>query len=372
MRIALLISAFACASTVVLAGSAVLRGRSAGAETPAAESTRAHANRKLEGASAAATAAAAAAAAAESSPMPSYKEILNIFKRGGGVGEGNDDSRRSSGDDSNVYDNSSDIPKNEDLGFLWNLWYTKGIKYEARGTDFCVMCKGKGGCKKGDEVVTSHCNRNDPDMRWEYIKIKNGVGLMKTRYHNLCLEMNDLKEYRLQKCDEDEERQMFQGLSYKGKFKLHPYKRRFADKKKCISMLHHPLAKDDHDGEEIIDQPCHKPERTQTVYWVADFRDEVKERLGKKDYDCSKKNKCRECEGNCSNDNDCKGDLVCYKRGDEGWRENLKNGHDPNGWAIIPGCDGMGKYGRNYCSMEKYVSPYSDKEIEALIEENDY
>ena len=393
MRITLLFSVLACASTVALAGSAVLRGRSAGAdERSAEESTHAaHAGRALAG-STVSPSTTAAGAVDSSASIPSYEEILNIFKRVGGDSGGNNnnnmnqrngrknrrrkknknnDSSSSSDKDTNVYDNASDIPKNEKLGFLWHLWYTKGIKYEARGSDFCVMCKGKSGCEKGDEVVTSHCNPNDPDMRWEYIKVKNGVGLMKTRYHNLCLEMNDLKEYRLQRCDEDEERQMFQGLSYRGKFKLHPYKRRFADKKQCISMLHHPLAKDDHDGEEIIDQPCYKPERTETVYWVADFRDEVEEEIGRKDYDCSKKDKCRECEGNCSDDNECKGDLVCYKRGDEGWRENLKNKHDPNGWAQIPGCTGMGKYGRNYCAKEKYVSPYSDEEIEAILEKND-
>ena len=50
---------------------------------------------------------------------------------------------------------------------------------------------------------------------------------------------------------------------------------------------------------------------------------------------------------------------------------NLKNKHDPNGWAQIPGCTGMGKYGRNYCAKEKYVSPYSDEEIEAILEKND-
>ena len=257
MRITLLIAVLAYASTAVLAGSAVLRGRSAGAgETSADDSSHAHADRVLEGTAA----TTAATGAADSSSIPSYEEILNIFKRVGGGGGGNNNnnmnqrngrknrkgnkkknSSSSSDDDTNVYDNSSDIPKNEKLGFLWHLWYTKGIKYEARGSDFCVMCKGKSGCDKGDEVVTSHCNPNDPDMRWEYIKVKNGVGLMKTRYHNLCLEMNDSK-YRLKKCDKDEERQMFQGLSYKGKFKLHPYKRRFSDKKQCLSMLHHPVS----------------------------------------------------------------------------------------------------------------------------------
>ena len=366
MRVALLLSTLACVcvGTVVFAGSTVLRGRdrSAAANADAEDSLHddANANRELEA-------------------MPPYEEIHNIFMRGGGENNNSeqDESESSSSDDddnntNSFYDNKSDIPQNKGLGFLWHLWYKEGIKYEARGTDFCVMCKGKSGCEKGDEVVTSHCNPNDANMRWEYIKIENGVGLMKTRTRNLCLEMNEEKEYRLQRCERKEERQMFQGLSYKSKFKLHPYKRRFADKEQCISMLHRPLAKDEHDGEEIIDQPCYKPERTETVYWVADFRDEVKEKIGKKDYDCSKKNKCKECEGNCSSDNECKGDLFCYKRSGEKWRESLKDGDNPNGWAEIPGCQGMGKYGRNYCSIEKYESPYSDEQIEEILGQNDY
>ena len=364
MRVALVLSTLACVcvGTVVFAGSTVLRGRDrSAAATAAAEDSLhddANADRRLEA-------------------MPTDKEILNIFerRRKDSNDESESSSSRSSDDDDNdnksFYDNKSDIPQNRDHGFLWHLWYEPGIKYEARGTDFCVMCKGKSGCEKGDEVVTGHCNPNDDNMRWEYIKIKNGVGLMKTRTRNLCLEMGE-KEYRLQRCDRKEERQMFQGLSYKSKFKLHPYKRRFADKEQCMSMLHHPLAKDEHDGEEIIDQPCYKPERTETVFWEADFRDEVKEKIGKKDYDCSKKNKCKECEGNCSSDNECKGDLFCYKRSDEKWRESLKDGENPNGWAEIPGCQGMGKYGRNYCSKEKYESPYSDKQIEELLGQDDY
>ena len=362
MRVALLLSTLAC--VCVGTGSTVLRGRdrSAAANADAEDSLHddANANRELEA-------------------MPPYAEIHNIFMRGGGENNNSehDESESSSSDDddnntNSFYDNKSDILLNKGLGFLWHLWYKEGIKYEARGTDFCVMCKGKSGCEKGDEVVTSHCNPNDANMRWEYIKIKDGVGLMKTRTRNLCLEMNEKKEYRLQTCERKEERQMFQGLSYKSKFKLHPYKRRFADKEQCISMLHRPLAKDEHDGEEIIDQPCYKPERTETVYWVADFRDEVKEKIGKKDYDCSKKNKCKECEGNCSSDNECKGDLFCYKRSGEKWRESLKDGDNPNGWAEIPGCQGMGKYGRNYCSIEKYESPYSDEQIEEILGQNDY
>ena len=46
------------------------------------------------------------------------------------------------------------------------------------------------------------------------------------------------------------------------------------------------------------------------------------------------------CEGNCRSDEQCEGDLVCFER---------------KGFVAVPGCDGQGKKGRNYCveEMEK-------------------
>ena len=67
---------------------------------------------------------------------------------------------------------------------------------------------------------------------------------------------------------------------------------------------------------------------------------------------------------------ECKGDLYCYERGDKGWRTNLENGYDPNPWAQVPGCTGYGKHGKNYCSKKKYESPYSDKEVEEILDKN--
>ena len=295
------------------------------------------------------------------SEIPTYEEILNIFKRNANGKRINKNKRkRRKKTDRNgkkARDEYADkkfedyTGENQDLGFMWHLWYTKGIKYEQRGTDWCVMCQGKDGCEKGSPVVTNHCNPNDPDMRWEYVHLKNGIGQLKTRHHNLCLELReDDKAYLLQRCDEDEEGQMFWGLRYDGKFKLHPYKKRFAKTKQCMSMLHHPLAKKEHDGEEIIDQPCHKPERTQTVYWTADFRPEVEEDIGKRNYKCSAKKRCKECQGDCSNDNECERNLSCFLRNGEGWRIGLEERmHSNNAWAEIPGCSGMGRFGFNYC-----------------------
>ena len=40
------------------------------------------------------------------------------------------------------------------------------------------------------------------------------------------------------------------------------------------------------------------------------------------------------CEGDCDNDGECAGDLICYQR---------------NGYTSVPGCNGEGRRGKDYC-----------------------
>ena len=47
------------------------------------------------------------------------------------------------------------------------------------------------------------------------------------------------------------------------------------------------------------------------------------------------------CEGDCDNDSDCVGDLICYERDGT----NLE--------THLPGCQGIPEYGWDYC-----VNPY--------------
>ena len=263
-----------------------------------------------------------------------------------------------------VYDANGD----KDLGFLWHLYYEPCIKWAPRGYDFCVMCRNYK-CEKNDYVVTSHCNANEEHFRWEWKEVEDGVGLMKTKSTNLCLEGDDSWDFILRPCDQNNERQHFQGFDDTpgAKFKLLPKNHQRGDMPQCMTMLHHPLASNDDDGEMIIDQPCYKAEKTETALWTADYRSKIKEKLEKAKPTCSKE-KCGECEGFCEKDSECKGDLYCYQRGNKGWRTNLENGFDPNPWAQIPGCDGYGKFGKNYCSKDKYNSPYSDKEIKEILD----
>lgn len=256
----------------------------------------------------------------------------------------------------------------KDLGFLWHLYYEPCIKWAPRGYDFCVMCRNYK-CEKNDFVVTSHCNANQEHFRWEWKEVEDGVGLMKTKSTNLCLEGDDSWDFILRPCDEDNERQHFKGFDDApgAKFKLLPKNHQRSNTPQCMTMLHHPLAANDDDGEMIIDQPCYKAEKTETAFWTADYRPKIKEKLEKAKPTCSKE-KCGECKGFCEKDSECKGDLYCYERGNKGWRTNLENGYDLNPWAQVPGCIGYGKFGKNYCSKERYKSPYSDKEIKEILD----
>ena len=179
------------------------------------------------------------------------------------------------------------------LGFVWKLWPSK--KFTDRGDDYGVMCINKE-CDRKDYVATGHINNNLDYMRWEYIphpKVAN-AGQMKTKTEDLCLKHNKDHDFVLERCDDADEHQLFVGFSHTEKFKLHPYGRGKNWKKYCITMLHRPRANGDDDGEVIIDQTCDKPEKTETVYWIAEYRPKVKEEIGTKDKKCKKNDKCGE------------------------------------------------------------------------------
>lgn len=126
----------------------------------------------------------------------------------------------------------------KDLGFLWHLYYEPCIKWAPRGYDFCVMCRNYK-CEKDDYVVTSHCNANQEHYRWEWKEVGDGVGLMKTKSADLCLEGDSSWDFILRPCDEDNERQHFQGFDDApgAKFKLLPKNHQRGDNPQCMTML---------------------------------------------------------------------------------------------------------------------------------------
>ena len=245
--------------------------------------------------------------------------------------------------------------ENYELGFLWRLFYEADIKYEVRGTDFGVMCP-EFRCREGDMIATNHNNPNADYMRWEFQASSEipGTGRIRTRTADLCVTMTETEEdnyaIALHRCDLDDEMQLFLGFSYTERFLLHPYAHHGALSPQCVTMLHHPRAKNDDEGERIIDQPCHKALRTETAYWVAEYRPRVREDLGLRDYGCTHPGgRCGECMGDCDVDRDCLGDLRCFQRNEKGWRTGHKYGWNMNPWAEVPGCSGVGEFGRDYC-----------------------
>lgn len=215
-----------------------------------------------------------------------------------------------------------------------------------------------------DGMEEMQVERNVPDPALYPVEPGFKVGLMKVKSKNLCLEPDEDWHYTLQKCNKKNLRQHFMGIDFEDKFQLYNVLHQ-RGKPRCMTMLHHPLAANDIDGEMIIDQPCHRALRTQTNVWVAEYRAYIDEDLKQTNDD--KKGKC---EGFCESDKDCEGDLVCYKRGERGWRTNLEMKVDPNPWAQIPGCSGYGEFGKNYCSKEKYISPYNGKTIQQILEDS--
>ena len=168
-------------------------------------------------------------------------------------------------------------------------------------------------------IYRTQINNNEEKFRFEYIPhpSRAGAGQIKVKTRDLCFAQDDKKYYRLHECDHGDKGQLFKGFDPTGKkFILVPYE----EKDWCITMLHRPLAKGSDDGEEIKAQRCKKAIKTQTAHWIAQFRPHVNEEIGSKDYDCSKKDRCKECQGNCKSDSHCKSGLKCFERNDDGWR----------------------------------------------------
>lgn len=65
--------------------------------------------------------------------------------------------------------------------------------------------------------------------------------------------------------------------------------------------------------------------------------------LAVREWECDKKDRCGKCEGQCSQDEDCEKDLVCYRR---------------FGLELVPGCASQGVLATSYCfDPDDYVAP---------------
>lgn len=63
---------------------------------------------------------------------------------------------------------------------------------------------------------------------------------------------------------------------------------------------------------------------------------------------CDRFYKCGLCQGDCDTDLDCSGGLVCYQR---------------QGWETIPGCQGYGGQGADYCSYAPSSPNFTDPTV---------
>uniref|UniRef100_A0A7S4I6R4 Ricin B lectin domain-containing protein n=1 Tax=Odontella aurita TaxID=265563 RepID=A0A7S4I6R4_9STRA len=230
------------------------------------------------------------------------------------------------------------------LGALWKLHYEKGIRWENRGTDFCVMCRGAGGCVNGTRLVINYCNQNDDSYRWKFKRVDKGVVQIKVKKEDLCVTRVHAREYELRPCDTSD-RQIFNGYVSNGKFQLEPFGR----VGRTMTMHHRPKGKGKYFGEEILDMPSSKAELSDTLYWEAEYRErEYPEDLKLKIANCTESDPCQECEGECKTDSDCNTELKCWDRVDIPWRQRLELGLKTP-WEKVPGCSGVGEFAQNYC-----------------------
>mmetsp|Transcript_53274 Transcript_53274/g.159504 ORF Transcript_53274/g.159504 Transcript_53274/m.159504 type:complete len:293 (-) Transcript_53274:250-1128(-) len=230
---------------------------------------------------------------------------------------------------------------------LWKLWFQKNNGWEERGMNFCVQCKGPKGCVKGAELVTNYCNQNDASYRFEFLGTGKDMVQIKVENKNLCATRIGTNNFEIDKCSsQNSRRQSFKGYARSGKFKLTPFDR----KGRSVTMHHRPKGGGEFGkkGEAIIDMPEFKAAKSRTLYWEVDSRPKEPEELKLRSKSCSKKSKCKKCEGECKSDSDCVSGLKCSKRIDLPWRQRLKQKLQTP-FANVQGCSGNGKYGYNYC-----------------------
>ena len=96
-------------------------------------------------------------------------------------------------------------------------------------------------------------------------------------------------------------------------------------------------------------RPTPTPTRARTAWPTYDdvfeevetLVDSVNKELRFRDAPCTAANPCGECVGDCNTDAQCAGSLQCFQR---------------PGLTAIPGCQGRGDSGKDYCAMNNAVS----------------
>lgn len=175
----------------------------------------------------------------------------------------------------------------------------------------CMECELGDNCRAGNKSWTQFCdNRKSQKFVWlpnlQYSDNQN-YGSLKLAHFDLCLERMSTNTYQLQKCDPDSTSQVLVGWNPTLPFELHPIQ----NSAKCINQHHHPR-----EEEDIANTACATAAKHHTNLWRVYRNENAGNEISRlRRPECSEQNPCNMCQGDCDNDFQCAGDLVCYQRG---------------------------------------------------------
>jgi hypothetical protein len=221
------------------------------------------------------------------------------------------------------------IPGSFSIKMYWEVGYCWQEEYD-RQRKWCWECQGE--CEDEEELWFQKCS-DKVTQQFKYLPTPEGGRFQTVQRPDLCLTRVSVNQYRLQKCDESDSKQIIVGLQSDGQpFELKP----LHDNSRCINQHHHPKA-----GEIVGNTLCtvarHWHTNLMEIYNPDGGKESVQgDTLYRRDPDCTEDSPCGVCEGDCDSDNQCTGDLVCFQR--QGQTRD----------STVPGCFGEPKRGKSY------------------------
>lgn len=226
---------------------------------------------------------------------------------------------------------------------------------------WCMECAGSD-CNEDDVLEIQVCETSSTSSKRQEFKWlpaeEKGAGRLKVSNKNLCLERVSVNFFKLKPCTVSV-KQILVGFKADGPFELHPQ----GDENKCLNQHHHPKP-----FEEVYTTTCSLAKLYYTNQWEAVWANdssvggkvhvpkEAAPKLVENDdsslkirtrvlragipalvrpiRDCSDSNQCKECEGDCDRDSQCKGNLVCFQK---------------DGYLPVPGCSGHDGSNTDWC-----------------------
>ena len=202
---------------------------------------------------------------------------------------------------------------------------------------WCMSCIGSS-CEKGEDLWLQFCDAEDVTQKFKYLPIEGTEGgQLQTVSNNLCLERVSRNNFTLADCSASRVVQVLTGLVTDGRtFELKPY----GAGDLCLNQEHYPKA-----GEVIKTTTCDNAREYNTNLWTVYHGGSESSPYSASDlstlrlknntnFQCGVKNPCKLCQGSCSSDFECGGDMRCFRR----------DGNEP-----VPGCYGPGIFGEGYC-----------------------